>query len=86
MEKSTHVFNMFSAQKAKEMTYESISIKRNNELKEISKLISSAISQGTFSICREGRLCPETILELKNLGYMVEQGSQYNQSYYTIKW
>ena len=56
------------------------------QLAELSKLIRDAIADGKFSISEDGCLKPETRKKLEELGYKVETGSQYNESYYSISW
>ena len=56
------------------------------QLAELSKLIRYAIADGKFSISKDGCLKPEIRKKLEELGYKVETGSQYNESYYSISW
>ena len=56
------------------------------QLAELSKLIRDAIADGKFSISEDGCLKHEIRKKLEELGYKVETGSQYNESYYSISW
>ena len=47
---------------------------------------SDAIADGKFSISEDGCLKPETRKKLEELGYKIETGNQYNESYYSISW
>ena len=49
-------------------------------------LISEAVKEGQFSVCGEGRMQEATKQELERLGYKVEMGSQYNDSYFSVSW
>lgn len=77
---------MLSASEAKTKTQNNIDDCITQELEELNKKINNAISCGKFSICNDGYLQPETRKRLEQLGYKVETGSQYNQSYYSISW
>lgn len=65
-------------------------IKLNNavasEITMIRQEIDKAIDKGEFSFSGSGNLRTETVNTLRDLGYSVKIGSQYNESYYTISW
>ena len=75
-----------SASEANKMTNNAIDSCTTQQLAELSKLIRDAIADGKFSICEDGYLKPETRKKLEGLGYKVETGTQYNESYYSISW
>lgn len=74
------------AHEANNMTKHVIDSCTTQQLAELSKLIRDAIADGKFSISEDGCLKPETRKKLEELGYKVETGSQYNESYYSISW
>ena len=71
---------------ANKMTNNAIDSCTTQQLAELSKLIRNAIADGKFSISEDGCLNPEIRKKLEELGYKVETGSQYNESYYSISW
>ena len=75
-----------SASEANKMTNNAIDSCTTQQLAELSKLIRDAIADGKFSISEDGCLKPEIRKKLEELGYKVETGSQYNESYYSISW
>ena len=75
-----------SASEANKMTNNAIDSCTTQQLAELSKLIIDAIADGKFSISEDGCLKPETRKKLEELGYKVETGNQYNESYYSISW
>ena len=75
-----------SASEANKMTNNVIDSCTTQQLAELSKLIRDAIADGKFSISEDGCLKPETRKKLEELGYKVETGNQYNESYYSISW
>ena len=75
-----------SASEANKMTNNAIDSCTTQQLAELSKLIRDAIADGKFSISEDGCLKPETRKKLEELGYKVETGNQYNESYYSISW
>ena len=75
-----------SALEANKMTNNAIDSYTTQQLAEFSKLIRDAIADGKFSISEDGCLKPETRKKLEELGYKVETGNQYNESYYSISW
>lgn len=77
---------MLSASEAKAKTQNNIDSCVTQELNKLDKQISEAISNGKFSICNDGILQHTTQERLESLGYKVETGSQYNESYYSVSW
>ena len=77
---------ILSASEANKMTNNAIDSCITQQLAELSKLIRDAIADGKFSISEDGSLKPETRKKLEELGYKVETGTQYNESYYSISW
>lgn len=75
-----------SASEANKMTNNVIDSCTTQQLAELSKLIRDAIADGKFSISEDGCLKPETQKKLEELGYKIETGNQYNESYYSISW
>ena len=75
-----------SVSEANKMTNHVIDSCTTQQLAELSKLIKDAIADGKFSISEDGCLKPETRKKLEELGYKVETGNQYNESYYSISW
>ena len=75
-----------SASEANKMTNNAINNCTTQQLAKLSKLIRDAIADGKFSISEDGCLKPETRKKLEELGYKIETGSQYNESYYSISW
>lgn len=75
-----------SASEANKMTNNAIDSCTTQQLAELSKLIRDAVADGKFSISEDGCLNPETRKKLEELGYKVETGNQYNESYYSISW
>lgn len=77
---------MFSAKEAKVNTQKQIEAHIEDTLKSIEKEINKAIVEGRFSFSQSGTLQPEVKHKLKELGYEVTFGSQYNESFYNISW
>ena len=75
-----------SASEANKMTNNAIDSYTTQQLAELSKLIRAAVADGKFSINKDGCLKPEIRKKLEGLGYKVETGNQYNESYYNISW
>lgn len=74
------------ASEANRKTKENIEDCCTQQLYKISEKISKAIANGKFSIDSDGYLVPETEQRLKELGYKVETGVQYNEAYWIISW
>lgn len=75
-----------SASEANKMTNHVIDSCITQQLAELSKLIRDAVTDGKFSISKDGCLKPEIRKKLEELGYKIETGNQYNESYYSISW
>lgn len=56
------------------------------ELQEVATKINTASREGKYSYSEDRCLTSEIRTRLEALGYKVEVGSQYNQSYYSISW
>lgn len=77
---------LLSAGEAHKKIVDNIKDCSTKELAEISKRISDAIANGKFSISDDGYLQYETTQRLKELGYKVQTGNQYNEQYWSISW
>lgn len=72
-----------SASEANKMTNHVIF---GDQLEDIGEEIRKTIKEGKFFISDIGYLESETRKKLNELGYKVETGSKYNESYYIISW
>ena len=63
------------------MTNNAIDSCTTQQLTELCKSIREAIADGKFSISEDGYLKLETRKKLEELGYKVETGTHYNESY-----
>ena len=77
---------MISASEAKIKVQNNVGYDAARELKALDEQISNAIAKGRFSICNDGILQSEIRKKLESLGYKIETGNQYNESYYRISW
>lgn len=77
---------MINASEARRKTENNINNCVTKELSEIMEQIDEAIEDGKFSISNDGCLKSETKQRLEELGYKVETGCQYNESYYSVRW
>jgi len=77
---------MISAKEAREQTELSRASEYEVELLNIENNIKNAINRGVCSIHSNGHLSKNIANELERLGYKIYQGSQYNESYYSISW
>lgn len=77
---------MISAKEARAQTVAQVEALYQKELDRVEQEIAVAISEGKYSITRNGVLSPQCRAQCKALGYDVHVGSQYNDSYYTISW
>lgn len=77
---------MISAAEAREQTDEINKKGLNYEISKIEPEIEKAILQGKNHVTLGGSLSKPTGDYLRCLGYEVEHGSQYNESYFTVKW
>ena len=75
-----------SASEANKMTNNAIDSCTTQQLAELSKLIRDAVADGKFLISEDGSLKSEIRKKLEELGYKIETGNQYNESYYSISW
>jgi len=75
-----------NAKEAREKAY-MINISENNsKYAEIKRLIEIEVGSGGYSIWYEGNIHNDIINKLKEEGFVFEVGSQYNQTFYNIKW
>ncbi len=77
---------MISAKEAREKTE---AVKNNgieSELKRIENSIEKAVSKGDNNIVLDDTISHPTANYLRQLGYDVYIGIQYNEPYFTIKW
>ena len=77
---------LLTADEARSKTQENIQKCLTAELHKLSGQINNAIAEGKYSISNDGYLQHETRLRLEELGYKIQTGSQYNESYYSISW
>ena len=77
---------LLTAVEAHKKTQENIQNCVTIELQKLSEQINDAIAEGKYSITNDGYLKCETQRRLEELGYKVQTGSQYNESYYSIRW
>lgn len=77
---------VITAKEANDETNKVLDECNTHELNEIFYKIRNEIDSGNFYICESGNLSNITKKKLKELGYKVETGSQYNEPYYTIRW
>ena len=77
---------MISANEAREKTEEVRNSGFERELKRIEHEIEEAIRKGDNNIALDGTISRQTANYMQQLGYEVHSGSQYNESYFTIKW
>jgi hypothetical protein len=75
-----------TAQQAREMVENAMINKERKEFEYVSDLILTAINNNQTDVNGDGRLILATTEKLKELGYKVKTGSQYNQSFYSIHW
>ena len=68
------------------MTEQSIDNLTSQKMAEINSKIRTAIENGEFSISEDGTLSFAIIEKLRKMGYKAENGSQYNESYWSISW
>lgn len=77
---------LLAATEARNKTQENIHNCVTTELHKLSEQIDNAIAEGKYSISNDGYLQSETQQRLEELGYKIQTGSQYNESYYSISW
>lgn len=78
--------DLLSAAEAKVMTEQSIDNLTSQKMAGINSKIRTAIENGEFSISEDGTLSFAIIEKLRKMGYKAENGSQYNESYWSISW
>ena len=77
---------MITAKEAHEKSAKVYDKKIEARLDEVFDWINSAIARGEFQICIDGNLPLEVKKRIENLGYTVNTGSQYNESWFTVSW
>ena len=77
---------MITAQEAAKQTEEALRSMVTVELQKIERDIMRLISEGKRCYSFDGTISSNAKEELKKLGYEVNTGSQYNESYVSIKW
>jgi hypothetical protein len=77
---------MISAKEAREIVEKGKYQKSQEQLKQIEKQIEIAIKNGRSSISGDGTIETANQKTLKDLGYKIETGTQYNKIYYSISW
>lgn len=77
---------MISAKEAREQTELNLNQEDERMLIVIEKGIRDEIDCNRTSFNGLGYLSNNVKNKLKQLGYVVEQGSQYNEQYYSISW
>ena len=77
---------MISAVEARRQSLQNFEEKNKVILNEIERGIQKAIIAGKFEVTSDGDISPEVQDSLRGLGFRVNVGCQYNQSYYTISW
>lgn len=77
---------MISAKEARERVEKATQNGIQKEIEKIEPEIEKAILQGKNHVTLGGSLSKPTCDHLRSLGYEVEHGSQYNESYFTVKW
>ena len=80
------MFKQISAKEANAKTIEALNNCATKELDEIMSGIHKQANEGYFNYGGDGYLHDVTKERLKELGYKVETGSQYNEPYYSISW
>ena len=77
---------LLSAEESRKRADEAVDNDIKKQLQEIATEINAASKEGKYSYSEDGCLKPKTREKLEELGYKVEVGSQYNQSWYSISW
>lgn len=77
---------LMNAKEAREETNKILNECLTQEFFMIERRINNAIRNGEYSINQNGKLSAYAQSKLKQLGYEVKIGTQYNESYYTINW
>lgn len=77
---------MISAKEAKEQSEQNFRSKLNKEIEMIEQKILNATIQGQDCVCIGSAISAGAKQMLEQLGYKVECGQQYNESYTDIEW
>lgn len=77
---------MISAKEARIQSKDKLMSDDEKQLHKLEGYIKTAINNGHHDISKNGSLSKSVVTKLKELGYEVRQGSQYNESYYSISW
>ena len=77
---------LLSAEESRKRADEAVDNGIKKQLQEIATEINAASKEGKYSYSENGFLKPKIREKLEELGYEVEVGSQYNQSWYSISW
>ena len=77
---------MISAKEARKQSEQNKQNILTKEMVTIEKEINNEISQGNNNVYINGLISSDARQMLEQLGYNVECGSQYNESYVNIKW
>ena len=75
---------MISATEANEIVTKGKYDKAVKQMKEIEEKVEKAIAEGQTSASFDGVIDRANKYKLEELGYMVNQGSQYNESYFSV--
>lgn len=75
-----------TANEATEKTAEAIEKCSTAELRDIMQKIYGEVNKGQYTVSYSGIISETAKRRLEELGYEVERGSQYNESYVVIKW
>jgi len=60
--------------------------KAKKQAAEVEEQIQDAIASGKTSVSGDGFIEPPVKAKLKFLGYKCDEGTQYNESYWSISW
>lgn len=77
---------LLSAEESRKRADEAVDNDIKKQLQEIATEINAASKEGKYSYSEDGYLKPKIREKLEELGYEIEVGSQYNQSWYSISW
>jgi hypothetical protein len=77
---------MISAKEAKDVVMQGKYEKAVKQMELIESEIKKAIEKGSFNASFNGSICSANKEKLETLGYKVDSGSQYNESYFSVSW
>ena len=77
---------LLSAEESRKRADEAVDNDIKKQLQEIATEINAASKEGKYSYSKDDCLKPKIREKLEELGYELEVGSQYNQSWYSISW